>query len=257
VAEQQQPQAAAPQPPAQPAGPAAAWPPPAERAIIGKPTRRLDGPDKASGRAKYTYDIIRPGMLYGRLLDSPHPHARVRSIDLSAAEKLPGVRAVLALKDPAKPETSRVRYQGEEVAAVAAVTEEVAGDAIRLIKVDYEVLPHLATIEQAMRPEAPKVFEKGNVTEPSVNEDGGDVEAALKSSAHVIEGLYSTQVQTHTSLETHGGICEWNGDQLTAWVSTQAVHGTREGTARSLGIPQTNVRVITDYMGGGFGSKLG
>jgi xanthine dehydrogenase YagR molybdenum-binding subunit len=254
VAEQQQQQPAPSQPSA---SPAAAWPPPAERAIIGKPTRRLDGPDKASGRAKYTYDIIRPGMLYGRLLDSPHPHARVRSIDVSAAEKLPGVRAVLALKDPAKPETSRVRYQGEEVAAVAAVTEEVAGDAIRLIKVDYEVLPHLATIEQAMQPEAPKVFEKGNVTEASVNEDGGDVEAALKASTHVIEGLYSTQVQTHTSLETHGGLCEWNGDQLTAWVSTQAVHGTREGTARALGIPQTNVRVITDYMGGGFGSKLG
>jgi xanthine dehydrogenase YagR molybdenum-binding subunit len=236
--------------------PAAAWPPPAERALIGKPIQRLDGPDKAGGRAKYTYDIIRPGMLYARLLDCPHPHARVRSIDLGPAEKLTGVRAVLALKDPAKPETSRVRYQGEEVAAVAAVTEEIAEDAIRLIKVDYEVLPHLSTVEQAMLPEAPRVFEKGNVTEPSLNEEG-DVEAALKVSAHVIEGLYSTQVQTHTSLETHGGICEWNGDQLTAWVSTQAVHGTREGTARALGIPQTNVRVITDYMGGGFGSKLG
>ena len=242
---------------AQPAGPQAAWPPPAERTLLGKPIQRLDGPDKAAGRAKYTYDILRPGMLYGRLLDSPHPHARVRSIDLSAAQKLPGVRAVLALKDPAQPETARVRYQGEEVAAVAATTEEIAEDAIRLIKVDYEVLPHLATVEEAMRPEAPRVFEKGNVTEPQERADGGDVEAALKSSAHVIEGLYSTQVQTHTSLETHGGLCEWNGDQLTAWVSTQAVHGTREGTARALGIPQSNVRVITQYMGGGFGSKLG
>ncbi len=257
MAEQQQPQGAPAQPPAQPASPAAKWPTPAERALIGKSIKRLDGPDKASGRAKYSYDINRPGMLYARLLDSPHPHARVRSIDVSAAEKLPGVRAVLALKDTSKPESSRVRYQGEEVAAVAAVTEEIAGDAIRLIKVDYEVLPHLATVEQAMRPEAPLVFEKGNVTQPSLNEDGGDVEAALKSSAHVIEGLYSTQVQTHTSLETHGGICEWNGDQLTAWVSTQAVHATREGTAKALGVPQPNVRVITEYMGGGFGSKLG
>ena len=247
------------QPPAQPAPPQATtarWPAAADRVHIGKPIERLDGPDKAAGRAKYSYDIIRPGMLYGRLLNSPHPHARVRSIDLSAAEKLPGVRTALALKDPSKPETARVRYQGEEVAAVAATTEEIAGDAVRLIKVDYEVLPHLATVEQAMRPEAPQVFEKGNVTPPSLNEEG-DVEAALKGSAHVVEGLYSTQVQTHTSLETHGGICEWNGDQLTAWVSTQAVHGTREGTARALGIPQSNVRVITQYMGGGFGSKLG
>ena len=255
MADQQQP------PPTQDAPQAAAatakWPPPAERTLIGKSIKRLDGPDKAQGKAKYTYDIVRPGMLYGRLLDSPHPHARVRAIDLSAAEKLPGVRAVLALKDPARPEAARVRYQGEEVAAVAAITEEIAEDAIRLIKVDYEVLPHLATVEQAMRPEAPAAFEKGNVTQPTVRADGGDVEAALKTAAHVVDGLYSTQVQTHTSLETHGGICEWNGDQLTAWVSTQAVHGTREGTARSLGIPQPNVRVITDYMGGGFGSKLG
>src|SRR5687767_15179594 len=103
-------------------------------------------------------------MLFGRLLASPHPHARIRSIDISAAQKLPGVRATLALIDPASGEAAKVRYQGEEVAAVAAVSEEVAEDAIRLIKVDYEVLPHLATIEQAMRPEAPVVFPKGNVT---------------------------------------------------------------------------------------------
>ena len=116
-------------------------------------------------------------------------------------------------------------YQGEEVAAVAAVTEEIAEDAIRLIKVDYEVLPHLATVEQAMRPEAPAgVSEKGNVSEPSLQQEG-DVEAGFKSAAHIVEGIYSTQVQTHTSLETHGGICEWDGDKLTAWVSTQAVHG--------------------------------
>ena len=264
--QQQQPPAqtppAQPQPPAQaappqfPAATTARWPAPADRAHIGKSIKRLDGPDKATGRAKYTYDIIRPGMLYARLLDSPHPSARVRSIDLSAAEKVPGVRAALALKGPDNPATSKVMYQGEEVAAVAAVSEEVAQDAIRLIKVDYEVLPHLATVEQSMRPEAPLVFEKGNTREPTLQQDG-DLEAGFKAAAHIVEGLYSTQVQTHTSLETHGGICEWNGENLTAWVSTQAVHATREGTARALNIPQTNVRVITDYMGGGFGSKLG
>ena len=179
--QQQQPPAQTPpaqaQPPAQPQFPAATtaqWPPPAERAHIGKSIKRLDGPDKATGRAKYTYDIIRPGMLYARLLDSPHASARVRAIDLSAAEKLPGVRAVLALKGPDNPATSKVMYPGEEVAAVAAVSEEVAQDAIRLIKVDYEVLPHLATVEQAMRPEAPLVFEKGNTREPSLRQEEPD-----------------------------------------------------------------------------------
>ena len=234
----------------------ASWPPPAERTLIGKPIKRLDGPVKSRGAAKYTYDIIRPGMLYARLLNSPHPHARVRSIDLSAAQKLPGVRAAIALKDTANPDTSKVFYQGEEVAAVAATTEEIAADALRLIKVEWEVLPHLASVEQAERPEAPQVFPKGNVTQPAMQQEG-DAEAALKASAHVVEGLYTTQVQTHTSLETHGGICEWDGDNLTAWVSTQAVHGTRNGVAKALGIPQTNMRVLTDYMGGGFGSKLG
>jgi xanthine dehydrogenase YagR molybdenum-binding subunit len=234
----------------------ASWPPPAERTLIGKSITRLDGPAKTRGAAKYSYDIIRPGMLYARLLNSPHPHARVRSIDLSAAQKLPGVRAALALKDTSNPDTSKVFYQGEEVAAVAATTEEIAADALRLVKVDYEVLPHLATVEQAQRPEAPQVFPKGNVTQPALQQEG-DADAALKASAHVVEGLYTTQVQTHTSLETHGGICEWEGDNLTAWVSTQAVHGTRNGVAKALGIPQTNMRVLTDYMGGGFGSKLG
>ena len=235
----------------------ASWPPVSERSLIGKSIKRIDGPAKTQGSARYAYDINRPGMLFGRLLGSPHPHARIRAIDLSAAKKVPGVRAALALIDPASEEASKVRYQGEEVAAVAAVTEEAAEDAIRLIKVDYEVLPHLATIEQAMRPEAPAVFPKGNVSQVSERGDGPNVEEALTKATHIVEGLYSTQVQTHTSLETHGGVCEWEGDKLTAWVSTQAVHGARDGIAKGLGVPQANVRVITDYMGGGFGSKLG
>ena len=234
----------------------ASWPPVSERALIGKSIKRLDGPAKVQGTAKYAYDVNRPGMLFARLLGSPHPHARIRAIDLSAAEKLPGVRAVLGLIDPAAGDAAKVRYQGEEVAAVAAISEEAAEDAIRLIKVDYEVLPHLATIEQAMRPEAPVVFPKGNVTAPSERTDG-NVEDGLAKATHIVEALYSTQVQTHTSLETHGGVCEWNGDNLTAWVSTQGVHPARDGIAKALGVPQANVRVIADYMGGGFGSKLG
>jgi xanthine dehydrogenase YagR molybdenum-binding subunit len=229
----------------------------AERVLMGKSTRRLDGPEKSQGKAKYTYDIVRPGMLYGRLLGSPHAHARIKSIDLSAAEKLPGVKAVLALKDPAgEGANGKAFYQGDEVAAVAAITEEIAEDAIRLVKVDFEPLPVLATPAQAMSADAPLVFPKGNVSDQQLQQEG-DVETALKSAAHIVEGLYSTQVQTHTSLETHGGICEWDGEKLTAWISTQAVHGSRDGIAGALKIPQGNVRVITEYMGGGFGSKLG
>ena len=161
----------------------ASWPSPADRAFIGKPIKRTDGPDKARGTAKYAYDINRPGMLYGRTLGSPHARARIKSIDLSAAKQIAGVRAAIALFDTADPNgRSTVNYQGEEIAAVAAVSEEIAEDAVRLIKVDYEVLPHLATVEQAMRQEAPQAFPKGNVTEPSVRQEG-DVDTALKSAA--------------------------------------------------------------------------
>jgi xanthine dehydrogenase YagR molybdenum-binding subunit len=264
VAEQQstnrQPPSPTPaQPPAgapQPAAPARQWPPRAEHVLLGTSITRLDGPAKAQGRAKYAYDVVRPGMLYARVLGSPHAHARIKAIDLGPAEKLAGVKAAIALIDPAAGEAAKVRYQGEHIAAVAATTEEIAEDAVRLIEVEYEVLPHLATVEQAMRPEAPLVFPKGNVTQPNRREDG-KVDEALAAAVHVVEGTYSTQVQTHTSLETHGGICEWDGARLTAWVSTQAVHATRDGVAKALGVPQGDVRVITDYMGGGFGSKLG
>ena len=234
----------------------ASWPPPAERALLGKSIKRIDGPDKVQGKAKYSYDIIRPGMLYGRILGSPYARARVKAVDLSAAQRIPGVRAAIVLADPADPAKAAIHYQGEEIAAVAATTEEIAEDAVRAIKVEYEVLPPLATVEQAMSPDAPVAFANGNVSKPNLQQDG-DVDAALKTAAHIVEGLYSTQVQTHTSLETHGGISEWEGDKLTAWVSTQGVNASRDGVAGALGIPQANVRVVTDYMGGGFGSKLG
>ena len=221
-------------------------------ALLGQPIKRIDGPVKVSGAAKYSYDIARPGLLYGRILRSPHAHARVVSIDLSPAEKAPGVKAVLAIAEPGK----RTMYQGDEVAALAAATEEQANDALRLIKVQYEVLPHVALEEAAARTDAPAVFEGGNVREGPA-EESGDLQAGFAAAAHIVEATYTTQVQTHVCLETHGCVCEWEGDKLTAWVSTQAVHGTREGFAEGLGIPQANVRVITEYMGGGFGSKFG
>lgn len=220
--------------------------------LIGSRVKRVDGPDKVQGKAKYSYDVNRPGMLYGRILRSPYAHARIVSIDFSAAKRAPGVRATLAILEPGQ----RAMYQGDEVAALAATTEELAADALRLVRVKYEVLPHLATIAQAMDPIAPPIFEGGNVRRGNAEEEG-DLEAGFAAAAHTVEQSYSTQVETHQSLETHGCVCEWEDGKLTAWASTQAVHGTREGFAKALEIPQSNVRVITQYMGGGFGSKFG
>jgi xanthine dehydrogenase YagR molybdenum-binding subunit len=223
---------------------------PARPAIIGTSVKRLDGPDKVSGRAKYTFDIVRPGMIYGKVARSPLPHARIVSIDLSAAQAAPGVKAVLAYKNP----NDEVMYQGDPVAAVAADTEERAADAVRLVKVQYEALPHFANVEQAMETGAPLVFKGGNTRE-GMAQEAGDLDAGFKQAAYVIEQTYSTHVITHVCLETHAVVTEWDGDKLTAWLSTQGVHGAIDQFARGLSIPAANVRVICQYMGGGFGSK--
>jgi xanthine dehydrogenase YagR molybdenum-binding subunit len=225
-----------------------AWP--ARPALIGTPIKRLDGADKVAGRAKYTYDITRPGMIYGRISRSPHPHARIVAIDLSAAQQAPGVKTVLAWKNPG----DEVMYQGDPVAAVAAVTEEQAKDAVRLIKVQYQPLSHLATVDQALDPDATVVFRGGN-TRQGATQQSGDLDAGFRQAAYIVDQTYSTHVITHVCLETHAVVSEWDDDKLTVWLSTQAVHGTAQQLAQTLKIPQANVRVITQYMGGGFGSK--
>ena len=206
---------------------------PAQPQVMSTSVKRLDGPDKATGRARYSYDINRPGMIYGKIVRSPHPHARIVSIDLAAAQAAPGVKAALAHKQAG----AKVMYQGDPVAAVAADTEEHALDASRLVKVEYEVLPHLASVEQAMAADAPIVFEGGN-SKPGQTQETGNLEAGFKEAAHVVEQTYSTHVITHVCLETHGCVCEWDGDKLTAWVSTQAVHGTAQQFAQALQIPR-------------------
>jgi xanthine dehydrogenase YagR molybdenum-binding subunit len=221
-------------------------------ALLGTPVKRLDGPDKVTGRARYSYDINRPGMIFGKIVRSPYPHARVVSLDLAAAQKAPGVKAALAWKDAG----TQVMYQGDPVAAVAADTEEHAIDAARLVRVRYEPLPHLATVEQAMADNAPAVFPGGN-TRQGAQDETGDLAAGFATAAHIVEATYSTHVITHVCLETHGCVCEWDGDKLTAWISTQGVIQSAQQFAQALGIPQSNVRCITQYMGGGFGSKFG
>jgi xanthine dehydrogenase YagR molybdenum-binding subunit len=225
---------------------------PEKPALLGTPVKRLDGPDKVTGRARYSYDISRPGMLYGKIVRSPYPHARIVSVDLSAAQKAPGVKAALTYREPG----TQVMYQGDPVAAVAADTEERARDAARLVRVRYEPLPHLANVEQALAPDAPSVFPTGN-TRQGAREETGDLAAGFARAAHIVEQTYSTHVITHVCLETHGCVCEWDGDKLTAWVSTQAVIQSAQQFAQALGIPQSNVHCITQYMGGGFGSKFG
>ena len=225
---------------------------PEKPALLGTRVTRLDGADKVTGRARYSYDINRPGLIYGKIVRSPYPHARVVSVDLTAAQRAPGVKAALVYREPG----TQVMYQGDPVAAVAADTEERARDAARLVRVRYEPLPHLASVEQAMAADAPKVFPTGNVRDGQKDETG-DLAAGFAKAAHTVEQTYATHVITHVCLETHGCVCEWNGDTLTAWISTQAVIQSAQQFAQALGIPQSNVHCITQYMGGGFGSKFG
>lgn len=225
-----------------------AWP--ARPNIIGTSVKRLDGPEKVTGRAKYTFDIARPGMLYARVARSPHAHARIVSIDLSAAQAAPGVKAVYGHKKV----DDQVMYHGDPIAAVAADTEERAIDAQRLIKIEYQVLPHFANVEQAMEAGAPTVFMGGN-TRAGMIQEAGNLETGFQQAAFVVEQTYSTHVITHVCMESHAVVTEWEGDKLTAWLSTQGVHGAIDQFARGLGIPAANVRVICQYMGGGFGAK--
>ena len=225
------------------------------KTVVGTRVKRLDGPDKVSGRAKYTFDIKRPGMLYARVVRSPYPHARVVSVDLSGAERVPGFKTALIHRDPKDPKTAIVMYQGDEIAAVAADTEEHAIDAARAVKVQYEPMPAVISVDSALAGRAPEVFTPANVRQGQAQE-AGDLAAGFQAAAFTLEQTYSTHVITHVCMESHGAVCEWDGDKLTAWVTTQGVNSARDNFASGLGIPQTNVRVICQYMGGGFGSKL-
>jgi len=220
--------------------------------VLGTHIQRLDGPDKVTGRAKYTYDINLPGMLYGRILRSPFAHAQIRNIDTAQALKLPGVKAVLVLND------KTVHYAGDEVAAVAAVSPEIAWDAIRAIRVDYQRLPHVVEEEKAKEPGAPQVHGNRPNVNPRDPRQQGDVEAAFKEADGVVEATYYVPVRTHCCLETHGAVARWDDDQhLTVWCTTQGIFSVRDELARFFNLPESNVRVICHYMGGGFGSKFG
>jgi xanthine dehydrogenase YagR molybdenum-binding subunit len=239
-----------------PDGPPVSWGDPKQMRIIGKRVPRVEGPDKVTGKAKYTADVKLPGMLYGRMLGCPHPAARIPAggVDLSGAERIRGVVAISLVG----PEGKTCRYVGDEVAAVAAPTPELAEDAIRAIRVKYEKQP-FAVNPDASRT-APQIFGNEPNVAPAGNRAQGDIAAGLAASKATAEGQYTAQTRLHCCFETHGHVCKWDGDNLTVWASTQAVHGTRGDFAGQLGrygMKPAQVRVITEHMGGGFGSKFG
>lgn len=230
---------------------------------VGKPRPRAEGPLKVTGRAKYTYDVKLPGMLHGRMIGAAIPAGEILSIDTSKAEALPGVKAVWTA------ESRVVRFAGQDVAAVAAVSPEIAMDAARLVKVTYKEGPFVHELREAMKDGAPLVYDldkspagpdvprKGNVFGPGRGRGRGDLEKGFAEAEVVHEGTYYCPVHTHSPLETHGVVASWEGDQLTVYASTQGIFAVREGLAEALGIDRKNVRVVCEHMGGGFGSKLG
>jgi xanthine dehydrogenase YagR molybdenum-binding subunit len=221
---------------------------------MGKPTTRLDGAAKVTGAAKYAYDVQPDGWLYGMILRSKLPAANVTKIDLSKAQAMPGVRAVIL----AEGEQRKVSFYGQELAAVAATTKQECLDALRAIEVTAEPLPFVVKEDDAMRPDSPPVFDGPNVSQPNVKGDPqAAVDLAMASAPVVCEAELRTPVQLHHPLETHGNTISVSGGQVTAWASTQGIFSVRDGLAGALNLPQSSVQVICDYMGGGFGSKFG
>ena len=220
------------------------WPPMDQRRVIGKPTKRRDGLEKSTGKAKYSSDLKPPGMLFGALLTSPWAHARITSIDASAAEHMPGVTAVRVLTAAGK----EVQWEGAEIAAVAAESEELANDAVRKIKVQYEVLPHLVHEDDLAK--------AGNRAKPAGEQVTGDPDKAFQEADAVSEGTYGIPVITHCCLEPHGNVVEFSGDHVNLWPSTQNVSGIGGDLGKSLEVPIANVHTRMQFIGGGFGSKF-
>ena len=254
---------------------------------IGNTTARVDAVERVTGEAKYSRDIKLPGMLYARVLRSPHPHARIRRIDISAASSLPGVRAIITHEtapivwgagsvdggrqydDPTKEGTQQrrfifnnpVRCVGDSVAAVAAVDRTVAEQALKLIKVDYEELPFVLEPEAALEPGASLVWPEGNLCpdfrhnyEPMVS-NLGDIDAGLAEADQIFEDRYETSFVHNAQMEPRCALAHWQGQKLTLYTPTQGISNCRHDTARDLGLEDHQVRVVCNFMGGGFGNK--
>ena len=256
---------------------------------VGHNVPRIDAYERVTGRATYTGDVRLPGMLYARVLRSPHPHARIRSIDISRAEALPGVRAVVThetheliyssgsiaggrqYNDAAKDITQHVRYMfdnpvrfvGQPVAAVAAVDRHVAEEALQLIEIDYEELPFVIDPEEALEPGAPPIWPEGNLALDFANQPrpsggtSGDPEAGFRAAAQVFEDRYTTAFVQDGQMEPRSALAQWDGDKVTIYTPTQGISNCRHDNARDLGLEDHQVQIICKYMGGGFGDKNG
>ena len=238
--------------------------------VVGKDVPRTDAVPKVTGAAQYVADLHFPGMLHAAVLRSPHPHARIVSIDTSAAAALPGVKAVATGADTAKRKwgafrpdlyplaLDKARYVGDEVAAVAAVDAETARAAVDRIVVRYEVLPAVLSLDQALAPAAPLVHDDapGNVAH-QFGFERGDVTAGFKASDVVVEGTWESVRQWHTALETIGCVAKWDSGRVSMWCNTQTPFLARGRYATALGLPESQVRVIQTEVGGGFGGKSG
>ncbi len=248
---------------------------------VGKSVPRKDGPVKATGRAEYTVDIVLPGMLCGKILRSPHPHAKILSIDTSQAQRLPGVKAVVTAKDSLKIKhgfvetprypadqypiaVDRVHYVGEEIAGVAAIDEATAEEALSLIHVEYEVLPAIFDVEKAMQLDAPEIHPSHpKVPDPYKNIGGktetgwGDVQRGFAESYLVREDRFVSQLRTHAYMEPQVTVASYDySGKLNVWTSGMGVFHKRAKLARTLGLPFGRVRVLKSYVGGAFGGKV-
>lgn len=295
------------------------WPDASHRSVLGTRVSRVDGPVKVQGKAKYTYDYNPAGLLHGAILRCPYAHARIKSVDTSAAEKHPGVKAVVVAQGPGK----EIHWAGDEIVGIAATTEGAARDAAKLVKVEYEVLPHVVIdeteppkevaadtsplsqddIEEMLSNQVPEgqmveaITSRGITERPSEEtfkelqgygvpapiikalheapvkqasnapkspykrtaaQTKGEPDNVFADSNNVIhEGLYGVPVITHCCLETHGSASEWpDPNHLVVHISTQGVSGIPGQYAEPLKVPATNVHVLQQHIGGGFGSKF-
>ncbi|GGI95361.1 hypothetical protein GCM10010121_002310 [Streptomyces brasiliensis] len=238
--------------------------------VIGSPVERIDAVEKVTGRAVYAGDNWAPRMLHGAVVRSPYASARILNVDTSRAERLPGVHAVVTGADTAgvkwgafRPDlyplaVDRVRYVGDEVAAVAARDPETARLAAGLIRVEYEVLPAVLSLDEALAEGAPLVHgdAPGNVAH-EFGFDRGGADAWFDRSDVIVEGTWQTTRQWHGSLETIGCTAEWSQDRVSLWVNTQTPFLARQRYATALGLPLRAVRVVQTEIGGGFGGKSG
>ncbi|MCH7569346.1 MAG: molybdopterin-dependent oxidoreductase [Deltaproteobacteria bacterium] len=233
---------------------------------VGQSIPRVDGVDKVTGKAKFTGDLVIPGMLFGKILRSPYPHARIASIDASEAEAFPGVSAVLTSADISDTDPyyngrpviaiQKARYVGEPVAAVAAEDEETAEEALSLIKVDYEELPSAVGLEAALRHGAPLIHEnsKNNICSHERVEKGS-IEKGFAEAEEIFEDSFTFPMVYHYTMEPHSVIADFKEEGITVWASSQHPFQVRGDLSRIFGVPLDRVRIVIPYLGGGFGSK--